>query len=162
MKKNEKIVVLTDAEGKKIVGTETAINGYTKSKVEHAIEWLETHKSIRNISVEDVIEEYNYLKGTNITSVGCKSCSLNKYYMGIQNFASMGERTLRVMGKWEETVDEPTKELIEAVAEVKDETAESPAEEKETEGEVKLTRAEILAKARAAKKTAKKNDKDNT
>lgn len=119
------VIVLEGKDGEKISGMRSAINGYTREKVDHAKKWLNDNRIVRLISFEDLIKEYNYLKGTNVEAKGCKACTMNKYYMGIQNYAYMGEKTLRIIEENQtESVEEPLTEepLVQALETVEDNT----------------------------------------
>lgn len=70
-------------------------NGYTIDKVLKAKEYLkEIGTNRRQFPVERLVKMYNDIKGTNEKSAGCKPCQANKFYMGIQNYATYGEITL--------------------------------------------------------------------
>lgn len=75
------------------------INGYTVEKVLKAKEYLkEIGANRRNFPIERLVEMYNEIKGTREKAVGCKPCQANKYYMGLQNYVTYGEITLKNNG----------------------------------------------------------------
>lgn len=78
-RKNENIVV---ASG----------HGYTVEKVKKAMEFI--NHTGRNTTVEQWVEMYNYLKNTNESATGCKSCAAAKYTASVRNYAKYGYLTL--------------------------------------------------------------------
>lgn len=78
-RKNENIVV---ASG----------HGYTVEKVKKAMEFI--NHTGRNTTVEQWVDMYNYLKNTNESATGCKSCAAAKYTASVRNYAKYGYLTL--------------------------------------------------------------------
>lgn len=67
-------------------------HSYTVDKVKKAMEFI--NSSGRNTSVEDWVNIYNFIKGTNESASGCKACAAAKYTAGVRNYAKYGYLTL--------------------------------------------------------------------
>lgn len=79
-------------------------HSYTKEKVLMAEAFLAKNTG-RNINGEELIKTYNAVKGSNVQMSACKSCGINKYLTGLQNYAKYGRMVLANEGI---NIDEPT------------------------------------------------------
>ena len=127
------------------------VHNYTVEKVKWAMDFV--NKTNRFTSVQEWLDAYNYLKGTDNKLVGCRSCAATKYVQGVKNYAKLGYLVLLNEGhKVEEFKDEP--EVAEET-----ETAEEPQEEvieNEEKRIVKTTKPKKTAKKTTRRKTTKK------
>ena len=81
-------------------------HGYTVEKVKYAIDFINT--SNRTKTLEDWVNAYNHIKGTNETAKGCQACKAAKFTAAVRNYAQYGYLTLINEGhKPEEFKDEP-------------------------------------------------------
>lgn len=81
-------------------------HGYTFEKVKFALDFV--NKAGRNTTLEDWVNAYNYIKGTNETAKGCQACKSAKFTAGVRNYAQYGYLTLLNEGyKQEQFKDEP-------------------------------------------------------
>ena len=69
---------------------------YTFEKVKYAIDFV--NKAGRNTTINDWVEAYNYLRGTNETAQGCQSCKAAKFTAAVRNYARYGYMTLLNFG----------------------------------------------------------------
>ena len=67
-------------------------HGYTFEKVKFALDFV--NKAGRNTTLEDWVNAYNYIKGTNETAKGCQACKSAKFTAGVRNYAQYGYLTL--------------------------------------------------------------------
>lgn len=67
-------------------------HGYTVEKVKKAMQFV--NSAGRNTKVQEWVEMYNYLKGTNDKILGCKPCAAAKYTASVRNYAKYGYLTL--------------------------------------------------------------------
>ena len=89
-------------------------HGYTVEKVKYALDFINSSK--RNKTVEDWVNAYNHIKGTNETATGCQSCKAAKFTAAVRNYAQYGYLTLINEGHSpSEFKDEP--EVVEEVVE---------------------------------------------
>lgn len=89
-------------------------HGYEFSKVKFALDFV--NKAGRNTTIEDWVNAYNYIKGTNETAKGCQACKSAKFTAGVRNYAQYGYLTLLNEGyKQEDFLDKP--EVVEEVVE---------------------------------------------
>lgn len=127
------------------------VHNYTVEKVKWAMDFV--NKTNRFTSVQEWLDAYNYLKGTDKKLEGCRSCAATKYVQGVKNYAKLGYLVLMNEGhKVEEFKDEP--EVAEET-----ETAEEPQEEvieNEEKRIVKTTKPKKTTKKTTRKKTSKK------
>lgn len=81
-------------------------HGYTFEKVKFALDFV--NKAGRNTTLEDWVNAYNYIKGTNETAKGCQACKSAKFTAGVRNYAQYGYLTLLNEGyKQEDFLDKP-------------------------------------------------------
>lgn len=81
-------------------------HGYEFSKVKFALDFV--NKAGRNTTIEDWVNAYNYIKGTNEDAKGCKACKAAKFTAGVRNYAQYGYLTLLNEGyKQEDFKDQP-------------------------------------------------------
>ena len=81
-------------------------HGYEFSKVKYALDFV--NKAGRNTTLEDWVNAYNYIKGTNETAKGCQACKSAKFTAGVRNYAQYGYLTLLNEGyKQEDFLDKP-------------------------------------------------------
>ena len=81
-------------------------HGYEFSKVKFALDFV--NKAGRNTTLEDWVNAYNYIKGTNETAKGCQVCKSAKFTAGVRNYAQYGYLTLLNEGyKAEDFKDKP-------------------------------------------------------
>ena len=81
-------------------------HGYEFSKVKFALDFV--NKAGRNTTIEDWVNAYNYIKGTNEDAKGCKACKAAKFTAGVRNYAQYGYLTLLNEGyKQEDFLDKP-------------------------------------------------------
>lgn len=81
-------------------------HGYTVEKVKYAIDFI--NASNRTKTLEDWVNAYNHIKGTNETAKGCQACKAAKFTAAVRNYAQYGYLTLINEGhKPEEFKDEP-------------------------------------------------------
>ncbi len=107
------------------------VHNYTVEKVKWAMEFV--NKTNRFTSVQEWLDAYNYLKGTNKKLEGCRSCAATKYIQGVKNYAKLGYLVLLNEGhKVEEFKDEPEVEEVQ-----QDETEVIENEEKRIVGTTK-------------------------
>ena len=127
------------------------VHNYTVETVKWAMDFV--NKTNRFTSVQEWLDAYNYLKGTDKKLEGCRSCAATKYVQGVKNYAKLGYLVLMNEGhKVEEFKDEP--EVAEET-----ETAEEPQEEvieNEEKRIVKTTKPKKTTKKTTKRKTAKK------
>lgn len=77
----------------------SAINGYTVENLKKVHSFLHNNnRSMRNINITELINLYNEIKHTNYSTSGCRSCNINKYYIGLQNYLKYGIATLIANG----------------------------------------------------------------
>ena len=89
-------------------------HGYTFEKVKFALDFV--NKAGRNTTLEDWVNAYNYIKGTNETAKGCQACKSAKFTAGVRNYAQYGYLTLLNEGyKQEDFLSES--EVVEEVVE---------------------------------------------
>lgn len=82
-------------------------HGYTFEKVKFALDFV--NKAGRNTTLEDWVNAYNYIKGTNETAKGCQACKSAKFTAGVRNYAQYGYLTLLNEGyKQEDFLAEPS------------------------------------------------------
>jgi len=67
-------------------------HGYTVEKVRKAMEFLDT--SNRFTTLQEWVDVYNFIRNTNETATGCKSCQAAKYTASVRNYAKYGYMTL--------------------------------------------------------------------
>lgn len=109
-------------------------HGYTVEKVKYAMDFI--NSSQRNKTVEDWVNAYNHIKGTNETAQGCQSCKAAKYTAAVRNYAQYGYLTLLNEGHSpEEFKDQPVVEEHVVTEEVAEQTEQPEVEE--TVAEVK-------------------------
>lgn len=72
------------------------IHSYTVEKVKWAMEFV--NKTNRFTSVQEWLDAYNYLKGTNKKLEGCRSCAVTRYVQGVKNYALLGYQVLLAEG----------------------------------------------------------------
>lgn len=81
-------------------------HGYTFEKVKFALDFV--NNAGRNTTIEDWVNAYNYIKGTNETAKGCQACKSAKFTAGVRNYAQYGYLTLLNEGyKQEDFLAEP-------------------------------------------------------
>ena len=107
---------------------------YTVEKVKFAKDFI--NNAGRNTTLEDWVQAYNYIKGTNETAKGCQRCAAAKFTASVRNYAQYGYLTLINEGHTpDEFIDKVEVEEPEVV-EVSEDTIEEVAEatiEKTTE-----------------------------
>ena len=127
------------------------VHNYTVEKVKKAMEFV--NKSNRFTSVQEWLDIYNYLKGTDKKLEGCRSCAATRYISGVKSYARTGYLVLLNEGhKVEEFKNEP--EVAEET-----ETAEEPQEEvieNEEKRIVKTTKPKKTTKKTTKRKSTKK------
>ena len=67
-------------------------HNYTVEKVKYAMDFLK--RQGRNTTLDEWVEVYNYVKGTNETAKGCQRCAAAKFKAGVKNYAHYGYMTL--------------------------------------------------------------------
>lgn len=67
-------------------------HNYTVEKVKYAMDFLK--RQGRNTTLDEWVEVYNYVKGTNETAKGCQRCAAAKFKAGVNNYAHYGYMTL--------------------------------------------------------------------
>jgi hypothetical protein len=72
-------------------------NKYTKEKVLLAKDYVDNHK-YRNQDLKLLLEIYSKVKGVSINQAECKSCGIQKYYVGLQNYVNIGTIILAKQG----------------------------------------------------------------
>lgn len=91
-------------------------HGYTVEKVKYAIDFI--NASNRTKTLEDWVNAYNHIKGTNETAKGCQACKAAKFTAAVRNYAQYGYLTLINEGhkpeEFKDKVEEPVKEDSEA------------------------------------------------
>lgn len=91
-------------------------HGYTVEKVKYAIDFI--NASNRTKTLEDWVNAYNHIKGTNETAKGCQACKAAKFTAAVRNYAQYGYLTLINEGhkpeEFKDAVEEPVKEDSEA------------------------------------------------
>lgn len=84
-------------------------HGYTVEKVKYAIDFINT--SNRTKTLEDWVNAYNHIKGTNETAKGCQACKAAKFTAAVRNYAQYGYLTLINEGhkpeEFKDAVEEP-------------------------------------------------------
>lgn len=76
-----------------------AINGYSIDNLKKVYSFLHNNnRSMRNINTTELITLYNEVKNTNYSIQGCRSCAINKYFIGLQNYYNCGLKTLIANG----------------------------------------------------------------
>ena len=65
---------------------------YTVEKVKFAKDFI--NNAGRNTTLEDWVQAYNYIKGTNETAKGCQRCAAAKFTASVRNYAQYGYLTL--------------------------------------------------------------------
>lgn len=104
-------------------------NGYTLEKVQKGQEFLLHYgKDRKNVTLDEIVDMYNYLRNTNEKPRSCKPCALQKYLLGIENYVKYGKLTLINTNKASESdfnapQETKTVEVIENITErIKDDT----------------------------------------
>ena len=91
-------------------------HGYDFQKVKFAMDFV--NKAGRNTTINDWVDAYNYIKGTNETAQGCQACKAAKFTAAVRNYAQYGYLTLINFGykpeDFKDAVEEPVKEGSEA------------------------------------------------
>lgn len=83
-------------------------HNYTVDKVKYAMDFLK--RQGRNTTLDEWVEVYNYVKGTNETAKGCQRCAAAKFKAGVNNYAHYGYMTLINEGhSSDEFIDKPKK-----------------------------------------------------
>lgn len=83
-------------------------HNYTVEKVKYAMDFLK--RQGRNTTLDEWVEVYNYVKGTNETAKGCQRCAAAKFKAGVNNYAHYGYMTLINEGhSSDEFIDKPKK-----------------------------------------------------
>lgn len=83
-------------------------HNYTVEKVKYAMDFLK--RQGRNTTLDEWVEVYNYVKGTNETAKGCQRCAAAKFKAGVNNYAHYGYMTLINEGhSSDEFTDKPKK-----------------------------------------------------
>ena len=67
-------------------------HGYTVEKVKKVMQFI--NSSGRNTTVQEWVDIYNYIKGTNDNVPSCKPCAAAKYTQSVRNYAKYGYLTL--------------------------------------------------------------------
>ena len=67
-------------------------HGYEVSKVKFAMDFINSPS--RNKTLEDWVNAYNHIKGTNESAQGCQACKAAKFTAGVRNYAQYGYLTL--------------------------------------------------------------------
>lgn len=81
-------------------------HGYTVEKVKFAKDFI--NNAGRNTTLEDWVQAYNYIKGTNETVKGCQRCAAAKFTASVRNYAQYGYLTLINEGHTpDEFIDNP-------------------------------------------------------
>lgn len=81
-------------------------HGYDFQKVKFAMDFV--NKAGRNTTINDWVDAYNYIKGTNETAQGCQACKAAKYSAAVRNYAQYGYLTLINFGyKPDDFKDQP-------------------------------------------------------
>lgn len=102
---------------------------YTFEKVKYAIDFV--NKAGRNTTINDWVEAYNYLRGTNETAQGCQSCKAAKFTAAVRNYARYGYMTLLNFGYTpDDFKDEPASEVASETASEVEETVKEVIEQK--------------------------------
>ena len=146
-------------------------HGYDFQKVKFAMDFV--NKAGRNTTINDWVDAYNHIKGTNETAQGCQACKAAKFSAAVRNYAQYGYLTLINFGykpddfKDQPKVEEPVAALQSNVEQpVEEVSAETYVEEKKVE-ELNETSAEAcneeqqvpeLAEASAILQSATEND----
>lgn len=79
---------------------------YTVEKVKFAKDFI--NNAGRNTTLEDWVQAYNYIKGTNETAKGCQRCAAAKFTASVRNYAQYGYLTLINEGHTpDEFIDNP-------------------------------------------------------
>lgn len=103
-------------------------HGYTVEKVKYAMDFI--NSSQRNKTVEDWVNAYNHIKGTNETAQGCQSCKAAKFTAAVRNYAQYGYLTLLNEGH---SPEEFKTGIVENNVEVKEQPVVEEAEQEVTE-----------------------------
>lgn len=83
-------------------------HNYTVEKVKYAMDFLK--RQGRNTTLDEWVDVYNYVKGTNETAKGCQRCAAAKFKAGVNNYAHYGYMTLINEGhSSDEFIDKPKK-----------------------------------------------------
>ena len=81
-------------------------HGYDFQKVKFAMDFV--NKAGRNTTINDWVDAYNYIKGTNETATGCQACKAAKFTAAVRNYAQYGYLTLINFGyKPDDFKDQP-------------------------------------------------------
>lgn len=81
-------------------------HGYDFQKVKFAMDFV--NKAGRNTTINDWVDAYNYIKGTNETAQGCQACKAAKFTAAVRNYAQYGYLTLINFGyKPDDFKDQP-------------------------------------------------------
>ncbi len=67
-------------------------HSYTVEKVKYAMDFINSPS--RNKTLEDWVNAYNHIKGTNETIQGCQACKAAKFTAAVRNYAQYGYLTL--------------------------------------------------------------------
>ena len=87
-------------------------HSYTVEKVKYAMDFINSPS--RNKTLEDWVNAYNHIKGTNESAQGCQACKAAKFTAGVRNYAQYGYLTLINEGhKPEEFTDKRVKTVVE-------------------------------------------------
>lgn len=90
-------------------------HGYTLEKVKYALDFV--NKAGRNTTLEQWVEAYNYIRGTNESVKGCHKCAAAKFTAGVRNYAQYGYLTLINFGyKPEDFTDKAEEQPVSALS----------------------------------------------
>ena len=82
-------------------------HGYDFQKVKFAMDFV--NKAGRNTTINDWVDAYNHIKGTNETAQGCQACKAAKFSAAVRNYAQYGYLTLINFGyKPDDFKDQPS------------------------------------------------------
>lgn len=107
-------------------------HSYTVEKVKYAMDFINSPS--RNKTLEDWVNAYNHIKGTNESAQGCQACKAAKFTAGVRNYAQYGYLTLINEGhKPEEFTDAASQGNVEHTAETEETSDVTCIEEKQVE-----------------------------
>lgn len=109
-------------------------HNYTVEKVKYAMDFLK--RQGRNTTLDEWVEVYNYVKGTNETAKGCQRCAAAKFKAGVNNYAHYGYMTLINEGhSSDEFIDAASKD-VERIDKPKKTGRQSSAKSKKADAQV--------------------------
>lgn len=121
------------SQNKKNISVSKSHN-YTVEKVKYAMDFLK--RQGRNTTLDEWVEVYNYVKGTNETAKGCQRCAAAKFTAGVKNYAHYGYMTLINEGHSSDEFTDAASKDVERIDKPKKAGRQSSAKAKKADAQV--------------------------